>query len=145
MGSCMKVITVRQPWAWLIVNGYKDIENRSWATRYRGPLLIQASANLPPKRDLEEARRFARMRGVNLPDEFVTGGIVGMVRLDKCVNKSRSRWFEGPIGWVLSNPSKLPFMALKGRLGLFDPPGTILTRLRRLKRLGGNAYGCPAS
>ena len=32
----MKVIVVRQPWAWLIVNGFKDIENRSWMTRYRG-------------------------------------------------------------------------------------------------------------
>jgi hypothetical protein len=41
----MKVIVIRQPWAWLIVNGFKDIENRSWATRYRGPLLIQASAH----------------------------------------------------------------------------------------------------
>ena len=49
----LKVIVVRQPWAWLIVNGFKDIENRSWKTRHRGPLLIQASAGLPSKRDLE--------------------------------------------------------------------------------------------
>jgi len=47
--SNVKVIVVRQPWAWLIVNGYKDIENRSWHTRYRGKLLIQASASLPSK------------------------------------------------------------------------------------------------
>ena len=40
-----KVIVVRQPWAWLIVNGYKDIENRSWHTNYQGMLLIQASAS----------------------------------------------------------------------------------------------------
>ena len=33
-------IAIRQPWAWLIVNGYKEIENRSWRTRVRGPLLI---------------------------------------------------------------------------------------------------------
>ena len=46
-GTCMKVIVIRQPWAWLIVNGIKDIENRSWRTRYRGPLLIQASARKP--------------------------------------------------------------------------------------------------
>ena len=38
----LKVLVVRQPWAWLIVNGYKDIENRSWRTRYRGALLIHA-------------------------------------------------------------------------------------------------------
>jgi hypothetical protein len=76
----MKVIVIRQPWAWLIVHGFKDIENRSWATRYRGMLLIQASAGRPTKRSLEEARVFARKRGVELPEDFERGGIVGMVR-----------------------------------------------------------------
>jgi ASCH domain len=42
----MKVIVIRQPWAWLIVNGIKDIENRSWRTRYRGPLLSVLSAKV---------------------------------------------------------------------------------------------------
>lgn len=126
----MKVIVIRQPWAWLIVEGFKDIENRSWATRYRGPLLIQASASLPSKRRLDEMRQFARRRGIAVPDELVTGGIVGMVQLDDCIIESRSKWFEGPIGWLLSKPKKLPFTPLKGRLGLFDPPARILKRLR---------------
>ena len=71
----MKVIVIRQPWAWLIVNGFKDVENRSWNTRYRGTLLIQASATLPTKRNLEEFRLFARERGVELPADFERGGI----------------------------------------------------------------------
>ena len=123
------MIVVRQPWAWLIVNGKKDIENRSWRTHYRGPLLIQASAGLPSKSDLEEARRFARKRGVNLPEEFETGGIVGMVHLKECVTSSRSRWFLGPVGWVLSKPRRFPFVPLKGRLGIFDAPRSIVKRL----------------
>ena len=45
----MKVIVVRQPWAWLIVHGYKDIENRSWRTRYRGTLLISGERQPPPE------------------------------------------------------------------------------------------------
>ena len=126
----MKVLVIRQPWAWLIVNGHKDIENRSWATRYRGPLLIQASATLPSKREFDEIRRWVRKRGVELPETFQTGGIVGMVQLDDCITRSRSKWFEGPIGWVLSKPKKIPFMPLKGQLGLFDPPPRILNRLR---------------
>ena len=73
----LKVIVVRQPWAWLIVNGFKDIENRSWQTRYRGPLLIQASANLPTQIEMAEIRRYVRRLGVELPDEFKTGGIIG--------------------------------------------------------------------
>lgn len=41
----MKALTLRQPWAGLIVSGAKRIETRSWATRYRGPLAIHASAS----------------------------------------------------------------------------------------------------
>jgi hypothetical protein len=98
----MKVISVRQPWAWVIMNGGKDIENRRWATRYRGPLLIQAGARRPTGPEMDEARIYARKRGVNLPEDFDLGGIVGMVRLDDCITKSRSKWFQGPVGWVLS-------------------------------------------
>ena len=127
----VKVLVVRQPWAWLIVHGFKDIENRSWKTRYRGKLLIQASANLPSKDHLEEDRRWVKKRGVKLPEELETGGIVGKVELVDCVDRSRSKWFEGPIGWVLTKPKRLPFMPLKGRLGLFNPPLKIIRQLAR--------------
>jgi ASCH domain len=127
----MKVIVVRQPWAWLIVNGFKDIENRTWRTRYRGTLLIQASASRPPKGKLDEIRLFARKRGAELPERFKMGGIVGLAQLEDCVTSSPSKWFEGPIGWVLSKPKKLPFIPLKGQLGLFDPPRNITDLLRR--------------
>jgi hypothetical protein len=127
----MKVIVIRQPWAWLIVNGFKDTENRSWSTRYRGTLLIQASASRPTKSKLQEIRIFARKRGVELPDEFERGGIIGMVQLDDCITRSRSKWFEGPIGWVLSKPKKLKFIPLKGQLGLFNPPLRIMMHLHR--------------
>jgi len=129
----MKVIVIRQPWAWLIVNGFKDIENRSWATHYRGPLLIQASARRPTKREMEDFREYAQQRRVKLPEEFDLGAIVGWVQLDDCVRESRSRWFQGPVGWVLSQPKKLPSIPLKGRLGLFDPPRQILKKLAFVK------------
>src|SRR5580698_6887428 len=106
----LKVIVVRQPWAWLIVNGFKDIENRSWPTRYRGSLLIQASAALPPKRQLEEFRKYVMKRRVKLPEEFETGGIVGMAQLTDCVTRSRSKWFQGPVGWTLSAQRTLSFI-----------------------------------
>ena len=125
----VKVLVVRQPWAWLIVNGRKDIENRNWKTRYRGRLLIQASGRLPSKRELEKARRYARERGADPPEKLEVGGILGSVQLEDCVTSSRSRWFEGPVGWVLSKPKKLPFVRLKGRLRLFDPPRKVVQRL----------------
>ena len=39
----MKAITIKQPWASLIVEGIKDVENRTWATKFRGRVLIHAS------------------------------------------------------------------------------------------------------
>ncbi|MCB2188832.1 MAG: ASCH domain-containing protein [Deltaproteobacteria bacterium] len=42
----MKCLSIRQPWASLIVAGMKDVENRSWATKYRGPVLIHAAATV---------------------------------------------------------------------------------------------------
>ena len=42
----MKVLTIREPWASLIVNGYKKYEFRSWKTNYRGKLLIHAGINI---------------------------------------------------------------------------------------------------
>jgi len=53
-------LSVRPPWAQAIVAGVKDVENRSWKTRYRGPVLIHASQRFDPSardlaRCLEEA------------------------------------------------------------------------------------------
>ena len=39
----MKVITIKQPWASLIVSGLKNIENRTWKTNFRGRVLIHAA------------------------------------------------------------------------------------------------------
>jgi len=41
-GRFFHSLSIRQPWAWLIVQGHKPIENRTWPTTYRGPLLIHA-------------------------------------------------------------------------------------------------------
>lgn len=40
----MKALTLRPHWAWLVVNGYKDIENRSWPTRLHSRIWIHASS-----------------------------------------------------------------------------------------------------
>ena len=39
----MKALSIRQPWTWAILHAGKTIENRSWATDYRGPLLLHAA------------------------------------------------------------------------------------------------------
>ena len=44
----MRALTLTQPWASLVAIGAKQIETRSWSTRYRGPLAIHAGAGLGP-------------------------------------------------------------------------------------------------
>ncbi len=112
-------LSVRQPWAWLIVNGYKDVENRSWPTHHRGPLLIHAGSNtseLPRRSEIE------RQHGIKVPEGIELGGIIGVVNLIDCKARTDSPWHNrGSIGWVLAKPRRLPFRACKGNLGLFRP------------------------
>lgn len=112
----LRALSLKQPWAWLVVNGYKDVENRSWRTKHRGSLLIHASSSslaVAPEH-IEEAY------GVRLPPELEFGGIVGMVGVIDCVQHHSSPWkFPDSWGWVLQNPRRLPFRQCKGFVGLF--------------------------
>jgi hypothetical protein len=58
----MKALSIRQPWAWLILNAGKDIENRDWLTRFRGPFLIHASKGMTRAEDTEKDREIARLQ-----------------------------------------------------------------------------------
>lgn len=117
----MKAISIRQPWAWAIIFGGKIIENRTWATRYRGPLLIHAGKSMTGS-DYERVRSYLAEDGIKAPQrrELPLGGIIGMVELVDCVEDHESPWFDGPVGWIFQNPRPLPFRACKGRLGLFE-------------------------
>ena len=120
----MKAISIRQPWAWLIAHGYKDVENRTWATKHRGPILIHAGKTLDPYFDeIRQGVRAqgVRAQGVEFPDakHIERGGIVGQANLVDCVTESSSEWFDGPYGFVLEDAQPLPFKPCKGRLGIF--------------------------
>jgi hypothetical protein len=121
----MKALSIRQPWAWLIVNGHKDIENRQWLTHYRGPLLIHASKGMTRAEYDFASEHALSATGITLPlfDELERGGIVGRVDLVDCVNQYPSPWFFGEFGFVLKNAKPLPFHPCKGALGFFVPKG----------------------
>lgn len=122
----MKAISIRQPWAWLIVNGYKDIENRTWRTKYRGPVLIHASASMPTWADwgaaLDILQSLTPGELVEFPDRdrFLLGGIVGVATITDCVDDSASPWFFGPKGFTLAHAKRVPFMPMKGKLSFFE-------------------------
>jgi hypothetical protein len=98
----MKAITVKQPWGELIASGAKRVENRTWRTHYRGPLLIHAAKN--------------RHR----PGEIVAiADLIDCVRLEDAKHLD---FAEGPWCWLLSNIRRLEPIPCEGKQRLFNVP-----------------------
>lgn len=124
----MKALSINQPWAWLIVNGYKAVENRNWDTRYRGEFLIHAG-----KKFDGDCYQFLEDEQIDIdvpgPHELEMGGIVGKARLINTVHirdkrlvcRTDRRWFFGEYGFILDSAAPLKFRPCKGALGFFEP------------------------
>ena len=123
----MKVLTIKEPWASLIVNGYKKYEFRSWKTKYRGKILIHAGMSL----EKDAAKRFSEY---NL--EYYKGAIIGEATITDCIlvdtkfNEelrkinplvyARSNHVE-TYAWKLENIKKYDKpIYIKGKLGLWN-------------------------
>jgi len=133
----MKAITLHPVWAWAVIHGPKRVDNRTWATRHRGPLLIHAGRG--NGRADAEARAILERLGVEVPDdEHVPRGVLlGTVELVDVVRLDERRQPDlfnlqsaipdpqslatGPVCWILENPRPLaePIPCL-GRQGLFN-------------------------
>jgi hypothetical protein len=113
-------ISIKQPYAWLVVTGKKNIENRSWYTHHRGPLAIHAGLKRISKVELEDIARKYRVRIP--PEQLQRGGIIGVVDLVDVVTSHDSKWFHGPYGWVLRNARQTRFFPMTGRLGFMQVP-----------------------
>lgn len=127
----MKVLSLRQPWADIVVNGPKRIENRRWPTSFRGTFLIHAAKGMTLA-EYGEAVRFARKVDPKCPIRdpkdplLLRGGIIGRARLvdvippclpDFCPHP----WHMfGQYGFVLEDVTPLPFEPLRGMLGFFE-------------------------
>jgi hypothetical protein len=122
----MKILAIKQPWAALIVSGQKDVEDRVWATRYRGPLIIHASQRPDDIMADEIAPRF----GVDIGRDLPLGGIIGIVELVDVVRSHPSKWYvPGLYAFVLKNPRPLPFVPWRGALTLREAPRKLLSLL----------------
>lgn len=111
------ILTLWQPWASFAIEGsdqgFKDVENRSWPTPYRGPLLIHAGLTFDP--DFDDP---------GLKESLPKGVILGAVDLVDCVRDHPSEWANpGAWHWVLKRPRAFekptPY---KGRQGLWRVP-----------------------
>lgn len=109
----MKTLSIKNPWAWLIAKGFKDIENRSWKTKFRGTFLIHSTQKWDQRAsemsllltrdqwdELDENIHDRVFLQTNIP----TSAIIGQVDLVDCVQNSKSIWAEeGQWHWVLDN------------------------------------------
>ncbi len=141
----MKVITLMQPWATLVVIGAKNIETRSWNTKYRGDILIHASSKKPSNELMEYMGHWLSVAGYSKHPE-VYGAIIGKVELLE-TEKTESILFDashghnkynltdqekafgdycpGRYGWILGGNEKFKFpIFIKGMLGLWNFPMT---------------------
>lgn len=143
----MKALTICQPYADLIClpdddDRAKRVENRTWSTNYRGPLLIHAG----------KSRQWLQGDNYGIPlSDMVFGAIVGVCRLSGCVNRHVGRWgaewsygalnhwpwlaghqhAEGPYCFVLTEcrrfETPIPY---RGAQGFFDVPNEVVASVR---------------
>lgn len=123
----MKVLTIREPWASLIINDYKKYEFKSWKTNYRGKILIHTSQKI-------EKEMLSRFKDYNL--NCVNGSIIGEAELTDCIlvdeefNQNLRKTDNVVYGksnhvekyaWKLENIKKYDEpIPMKGKLGLWN-------------------------
>jgi hypothetical protein len=140
MDDASYALSIKQPWAALLVFGHKTIEIRRWPTARRGRILIHASRQSDPRSaawtlvpdDLQTA---ARLRG----------GIIGTAELADCLSYEGQaafvadtkrhlndpRWFRPPLmyGFVFAEAHPLPFCPCRGWFRFFQVSGNSGTGL----------------
>jgi len=124
----LKAISIHQPWAWLIANGFKDIENRNWKTKFSGTILIHASQKYDEQSYITMVKRSGDKHVYDglaaMPAnkrDFNYGGVVGYCKITACVKESKNPWFFGKYGFEISDANLLPFTPCKDKLSFFYP------------------------
>jgi len=117
----MKTLSLKQPWAELVVSGKKKIELRKWNTKFRGDFLIHAS-KIPDKGGMKE------FGFKELPCGFIIGkaklvdvkkyDIKGEFTKDKNLHLADESW--GEYGFILEEAMRLNPIPAKGQLGFWD-------------------------
>jgi hypothetical protein len=127
----IKALSLKQPYAWLIANGYLLVDDRTWGTQYRGPILIHAS------KGLYEVYYDYLKANTNIPlpskDKLEFGGVVGIANLVLCcqpgdvpkgISREQRVHFGGVheeyFGFLFEQARPLPLLPCRGKLGIFD-------------------------
>lgn len=151
----MKALTIQHPWAFAIAEGFKTVENRTWARRYRGPVAIHAGQQYDNtavlvRRDRAAAVRLDELGGRSNfwaadtripsklfpapPTSLAHNAIIAVAQLTDIhiCGGVCSPWAEPDVHhWVLEDVVQLPAPVVsKGRLGLWNPTDDLMTAVR---------------
>ena len=129
----MKALSIKQPWAWAImdVKADKDVENRHWRTHFRGTIAVHASQSMTRNEYDEFLYIYEELiqkpcSEVPIKNAFAFGAIIGTVEIVDCVTAYNSAWFFGDYGFILQNPKSLVRpIKCKGALGFWEVPKEI--------------------
>lgn len=126
----MKALSMQMPWAWFVIHGHKQIENRTWGTGVRGRIYVHCGAkwdkqgdifirqnNMATLEQLDAIEEIKKRWGKDSPP-----GLYGEVDILDTVIFSWDPWFFGPYGFVLANAQAYNHpIPCKGRLSFFEP------------------------
>jgi hypothetical protein len=143
-------LSLRQPWAWLVVQGHKALENRVWHRRPPARFWVHASKTMT-RLDYVAATRVAREvdPALRLPtrEELLFGGVVGLTActgvlpyadpdlVEQGLLELRPWQMTGQYAYQLADMTPVPFVACKGALGFFRLPPDVLRELRSGARM----------
>ena len=127
IGDKMKALTIKEPWASLIVEGYKKYEFRSWKTNYRGKILIHAGNSI----EKDTLKRFESY-GLNILPGYIIGEaeLTNCILVDKQFNEqlrnidpivygksNHTETYAWKLGNIIKYDKPIP---IKGKLGLWN-------------------------
>lgn len=145
-------LSVRQPWAYALAAGWKDVENRDWrrpnpSLNFRGECCIHASCGMT-RSEYEDARDFVEGRGHELPAarDLIRGAIIGVMTVADIVRQSDSPWFFGPAGLVVTGARMIEPIPAAGALGFFEwrrAAGDYMRQPAKWMQVGSQAVNQP--
>jgi len=131
--STTYALSLKQPWAALLVHGRKSVEVRNWPTPRRGRVLIHAARVSDPR-----PAAWAHVSPELLAAARLVGGIVGAADLTGCVayrsaeafaadrhlHLNDPTWYRPPVlyGFTFANMVEVPFRRLPGWMRFFPVP-----------------------
>lgn len=129
MAEVRYALSLKQPWAALLVHGLKSIDVRAWPTARRGPVLIHAARHPDPRPEA-----WAHVTDAVRPDAELVGGLVGAAVLTGCrtyrtpaefaadqeLHLNAPDWFRPVLyGFTFAQPERLPFRRYPGWMRFF--------------------------